>query len=168
MKVKEIMKKGILVILTACLTFWVLLGLSCMMTWYTPVDAVQSLNDLEDYYLWRVCANMIVFHLPLLFLCARQTIRVFLNKPQWLRISTVIPKPVTAMAALVLAGLVVWQIVEYRSMLSWIPLSEVPEHAEAMAMGYWHQAMLYGMVLFDTLCLLAKQIWAARRAKRGF
>lgn len=69
------------------------------------------------------------------------------------------------MIALILTGLVVWQIRENQYYCSMIPSLDVPEYAEAAAAGHVAQAMIWGLALFYMICLLVNQILAARREK---
>jgi len=162
---QNIRKKQVWIIVTAFLTCLIVLFLRCVDLWYIPLRYVDSLNRLEDYFLWWFSAYMAVFFLPPWFFAARKTIRLFKNE-RWLILSTAIPKKMTAASALVFSGMTVWQIQEYRSCISRLPFSEVPEYAEAMAKGHEFQAMIWGLALFYMICLLAKQILAARRACR--
>ncbi len=163
---QNIRKKQAWITVTFLLTCLIVASLRGMDLWYIPLDYVDSPNRLEDYLLWWYSLYMAVFFLPPWFFSARKTVRLFKNNTQWLTLSTIISKRITALIALMLTGLVVWQIQEYRSCISWLSFSEVPEHAEAMAVGHEFQAMIWGLALFYMLCLLAKQILAVRRAKR--
>lgn len=163
---RNIRKKQAWITVTAVLTYLIVSFLGGMDLWYIPLDYVDSPNRLEDYLLWWFSLYMAVFFLPLWFFSARKTVRLFKNNTQWLTLSAIIPKRITAVSAFVFTGMMVWQIQEYRSCISLISFSEVPEHAEAMAVGHEFQAMIWGLALFYMLCLLVKQILAARRAKR--
>lgn len=162
---RNIRKKQAWITVTFLLTCLIVASLRGMGLWYIPLDHVDSPNRLEDYLLWWYSLYMAVFFLPPWFFSARKTVRLFKNNTQWLTLSTIISKRITALIALMLTGLVVWQIQEYRSCISWLSFSEVPEHAEAMAVGHEFQAMIWGLALFYMLCLLVKQILAAHRAK---
>lgn len=162
---QNIRKKQVWITVTAFLTYLIVFFLGGVDLWYIPLDYVDSLNRLEDYLLWWFSLYMAVFFLPPWFFAARKTVRLFKNE-QWLIISTTIPTKMTAVSAFVFSGMTVWQIQEYRSCISRLPFSEVPEHTEAMATGHTFQAMIWGLALFHMLCLLVKQIRAARRACR--
>ena len=131
---------------------------------YIPLGYVDSLNRLEDYYLWWFYLYLAVFLLPLWFFSARKTVRLLRGDAQWLTLSTILPKKMTAWIALILTGLMVWQIQEgrYYGALT----MDVPEYAEAAAMGHMYQAMLWGLALFYMLCLLVRQIRSAHKVKR--
>ncbi len=163
---QSIRKKQAWITVTFLLTCLIVSFLGGVDLWYIPLDHVDSPNRLEDYLLWWYSLYMAVFFLPPWFFSARKTVRLFKNNTQCLTLSTIISKRITALIALMLTGLVVWQIQEYRSCISWLSFSEVPEHAEAMAVGHEFQAMIWGLALFYMICLLVKQILAARRAKR--
>lgn len=132
--------------------------------WYIPLGYVDSPNRLEDYYLWWFSLYLAVFLLPFWFFSARKTVRLLRGDAQWLTLSTILPKRVTVWIALVLTGLMVWQIREgrYYGALT----MDVPEYAEAAAMGHMFQAMLWGLALFYMLCLLVRQIRSAHKVKR--
>lgn len=162
---RNIRKKQAWITVTAFLTYLIVFSLDGVNLWYIPLDHVDSPNRLEDYFLWWFSLYMAVFILPLWFFSARKAIRLFKNG-QWLMLSAIIPKKITVLLSLALSGMTVWQIQEYRSCISRLPFSEVPEHTEAMATGHEFQAMIWGLALFYMLCLLIKQIRAARKARR--
>lgn len=161
---RNIRKKQAWITVTFLLTCLIVVFLRCMDLWYIPLDYVDSPNRLEDYLLWWCSVYMAVFFLPLWFFSARKTIRLFKNE-QWLILSTAIPKKITVVSAFVFSGMMVWQIQKYRSCISWLSFSEVPEYTDARTTGHMFQAMIWGLALFYMLCLLVKQILAARRAK---
>lgn len=162
---QNIRKKQIWVTVTIFLTLLILLELDCVDLWYIPLNRVDDLNDLEDYYLWWFSLYSAVFILPLWFFTARKTVRLFKNNEQWLTLSALIPKKITVLTAFLLLGIMVWQIQQWRSRSAWISFSEVPEYTRAAGMGHLFQAMIWGLTLFYILCLFVKQIRSARRIK---
>ncbi len=162
---RNIRKKQVWITVTAFLTYLIVSFLADVDMWYIPLNYVDSPNRLEDYQLWWFPLYVAVFFLPLWFFAARKTIRLFKNE-QWLILSTAISNKITAVSAFVFSGMMVWQIQKYRSCISWLSFSEVPEYTEARTTGHMFQAMIWGLALFYMICLLAKQILAAHRAKR--
>lgn len=155
---QDIRKKQRWVTVTIFLMCLIFFELSCVDLWYIPLELVGDLNSLEDYDLWWFSLYSAIFVLPLWFLSMRKMIRLFKNNEQWLTISTIIPKKITAPIALILTCLMVWQIQESRSDRARIPSFDVPEYLEAAATGHTFQALICGLALFYTLCLLVKQI----------
>lgn len=160
-----IRKKQLWVVVTIFLAYLIVVFIGGVDLWYTPLERVGDLNSLEDYELWWFSLYSAVFVLPLWFFSARKMIRLFKNNEQWLTLSTIIPKKITALIALTLAGLMVWQIQESRSDRAMIPSFDVPEYLEAAATGHMFQALIWGLALFYSLCLLVKQLRATRRTK---
>lgn len=160
-----IRKKQIWVTVTLFLTWFILFELSCVELWYTPLERVGDLNTLEDYDLWWFSLYAAVFFLPLWFFSARKTVRLFKRDEQWLMLTTIISKKITALIALVATGLMVWQLRESSSDRARIPFFDIPEYLEASATGHMVQAMIWGLLLFYTICLLIKQIRLVRREK---
>lgn len=160
-----IRKKQLWVIATIMLAQMVLTSLGGVRLWYIPLGHVGSPNTLEDYGLWWFSLYIAVSFLPLCFFSTRKTIRLFKNDAQWLTLSAIIPQKVTALISLLLSGVMAWQIQEYRSASAWVAFSEVPEYTEARAMGHMFQAMIWGLALIYTICLLIKQTVTACRAK---
>ena len=158
-------KKQAWVAATVCLTLMILLALSCIAIWYIPLRRVDSLNNLEDYTLWLSMLYVLVCCLPPWFISVRKVIRLFKNE-HFLTISTVIPKKVTVLTALMLSGLDVWLIREYCECYAWIPSSEVPGYAAARASTYLFPALMCAVILFYVICLLVKQIWIARKQRK--
>ena len=154
-------KKWVWAAVTACLTLIIMLLAECVTMWYLPLSYVNSPNTLEDYYLWWFSLCMAAFFLPPWFFSARHTIRLFLNNQKWLAISAAISPLITVLTVLAAAGVFVWEFIEYRSWREQAVISDIPEYAEAAAMGSLFQAAILGMALFYLLCLLFKQ----RRAK---
>lgn len=164
---KDIRKQQVWVSVTIALMWLILFELSCVNLWYIPLGGVDCPNNQEDYYLWWFSLYSAVFFLPFWFFSARKAIRAIKNNAQWLNLSTIVPRKVAALIALAEAGLFVWQIREYRSVSAWVAFSEIPERTESRAMKHMFLAMICGLALFYTICLLIKQILAVRRAKRG-
>jgi hypothetical protein len=127
---------------------------------------VDSPNNLEDYYLWWFSLYTAVFFLPFWFFSARKTVRAFKDNPQWLTLTTIIPKTITVLIALAATGFMVQQIQECRYWNEWTEFADLPEYGEAAAMGHTFQAMMWGLLLFYMICLFVKQIRAARKTKR--
>jgi len=160
-----IRKKQLWVVVTIFLAYLIVIFIGGVDLWYTPLERVGDLNSLEDYDLWWFSLYSAVFVLPLWLLSMRKMIRLFKNNEQWLTISTIIPKKFTALTALALTGLMVWQIQESRSDRARIPSFDVPEYLEAAATGHTFQALICGLALFYTLCLLVKQIRLTHKVK---
>ena len=108
-----------------------------------------------------------VFLLPFLFFSVRKVIRLFKNNAQWLTLSTIIPKKISALFVLIEASLMVWQIQKIQYWNEWAEIADVPEYGEAAALGHTFQSLMWGLALLYTICLLTKQIVAVCRAKRG-
>lgn len=159
---QNIRKKQAWVTVTVFLTLMISFFLGAVDLWYIPLSHVDDPNALEDYLLWWFSLYNAVFILPLWFFSARKTIRLFKNE-QWLTLSFIIPPKITVLTVLILLGLTVWQILEYRCFSALRSTSEIPEHAEAAATGHLFRAMIWGLALFYMLCLLVKQIRSARR-----
>ena len=163
---KIVRKQQTWVAITIALIWMVLFELSCVGLWYIPLNYVGSPNTLEDYYLWWFSLFSAVFLLPFLFFSVRKVIRLFKNNDQWLTLLMIVPKKITALFALVEVGLIVWQVQETQYWNEWAEIADVPEYGEAAALGHTFQALMWGLALFYTICLLIKQILAVRRVKR--
>ncbi len=163
---KQIRKIQVWTTATIALTWMILFEISCIDLWYIPLSYVSSPNTSEDYYLWWFSLYSAVFLLPLWFFAARKAIRLIKNDTQWLTLSTIVPKKVTTLIVLAETGLVVWQILECRTASAWVAFSEVPEYTEARVLRHLFLAMICGLVLFYTVCLLIKQAMNARQVKR--
>lgn len=163
---KDIRKQQVWVTVTIALMWLILFELSCVNLWYIPLGSVDSPNDQEDYYLWWFSLYSAVFLLPILFLSGRRAIRSIKNNAQWLTLSTIVPKKVTALIVLAETALVVWQIRECRSASAWVAFSEVPEYTESRAMKHLFLAIIGGLAFLYTICLLIKQALAVHRVKR--
>ena len=162
---QTIRKKQAWVTVTLFMTQMVLTFLGGVDLWYIPLSHVDSPNNLEDYYLWWFSLYTAAFFLPLWFVSARKVVRLFKDNPQWLTLTTIIPKTITVLIALVATGFMVQQIQESRYWNEWSEFVDVPEHGEAAAMGHTFRAMRWGLLLFYMICLFVKQIWTARSAK---
>ena len=160
-----IRKKQLWVTMTIFLTYLIITLLGGVDLWYIPLSHVDCPNDLEDYYLWWFSLYTAVFFLPFWFFSARKTVRLFKSNPQWLTLTTVIPRTITVLIALTATGFMIQQIQEYRYWNDWTEIADLPEYGEAAAMGRTFQAMMWGLLLFYMICLFVKQIRAARRAK---
>lgn len=160
---QTIRKKQAWVTVTLFLTWLILFELNCVELWYTPLERVGDLNTLEDYNLWWFSLYCAAFCLPLWFFSARKTVRLFKHDAQWLMLYTIIPKRITALITLASTGLMVWQLWESRTDRAGISFFDIPEYLEAAAKGHIFQAMIWGLVLFYSLCLLAKQIRSTRK-----
>lgn len=163
---QSIRKRQAWVTVTLLVTQLIVLLLGCVDLWYIPLSYVDSPNRLEDYYLWWFSLYSAVSVLPLWFFSARKTIRLFKNNKHWLTLSSVIPAKVSALIALASIGLMILQIQECRYWNGWTEIADVPEYGQAAAMGHLIQTLMWGLVLFYAICLLVKQIHAARRARR--
>ena len=163
---KMIRKKQLWVTVTIVLTYLIVVFLDGVNLWYTPLSRVDSPNNLEDYYLWWFSLYTAVFFLPFWFFSARKTVRAFKDNPQWLTLTTIIPKTTTVLIALAATGFMIQQIQECRYWNEWTEFADLSEYGEAAAMGHTFQAMMWGLLLFYMICLFVKQIRAARRAKR--
>lgn len=160
-----IRKKQLWVTVTIVLTYLIVVFLDGVNLWYIPLSHVDCPNDLEDYYLWWFSLYTAVFFLPFWFFSARKTVRLFKSNPQWLTLTTVIPRTITVLIALTATGFMIQQIQECRYWNDWTEFADLPEYGEAAAMGHTFQAMMWGLLLFYMICLFMKQIRAARRAK---
>lgn len=164
---KIIRKQQTWATMTIALIWMILFELSCVDLWHIPLNYVDSPNTLEDYYLWWFSLYSAFFLLPFLFFSARRAIRSFKDNTQWLTLSAIVPKKITLLSALVSTGFMVKQIQESRYWNEWAERADVPEYGEAAALGHTFQALMWGLALFYTICLLTKQIVAVCRAKRG-
>jgi len=160
-----IRKKQLWVTVTIVLTYLIVVFLDGVNLWYIPLSHVDCPNDLEDYYLWWFSLYNAVLFLPFWFFSARKTVRLFKSNPQWLTLTTVIPRTITVLIALTATGFMIQQIQECRYWNDWTEFADLPEYGEAAAMGHTFQAMMWGLLLFYMICLFVKQIRAARRAK---
>lgn len=164
---KNIRKQQAWVTVTIALIWMMLFQLSCVDLWYIPLSRVDCPNNQEDYYLWWLSLYAAVFLLPFLFFSVRKVIRLFKNNAQWLTLSTIIPKKISALFVLIEASLMVWQIQKIQYWNEWAEIADVPEYGEAAALGHTFQSLMWGLALLYTICLLTKQIVAVCRAKRG-
>ncbi|MDY6180145.1 MAG: hypothetical protein SPI15_04760 [Candidatus Faecousia sp.] len=69
-----------------------------MKLWYIPLSHVDSPNTLEDFDLWLFSLYFGVLFLPLWFLSARKTIRLFKHESR-LPLSAIIPRKLTVLTA---------------------------------------------------------------------
>lgn len=165
MRLKSYLKRSLWVLLTLFLTLMIQYSLGAMELWYISLSHVGSPNTLEDYVLWWFSLYTAIFFLPLWFFSARKTIRLFKNDEHWLTLSAIIHPKITIVISLILTGLMVWQILESLSDRAMIGSFDVPEYLEAAATAHMCQAMLWGLALIYTICLLVKQTRVAHRAK---
>lgn len=161
---KSIRQRQLWGTITVVLTRLIWVAFSCADMWYIPLNLVDSPNRLEDYFLWCYSLCSAAFCIPLWFLAARKTIRLFRND-QWLRLSDKIPGSVTTLAALIFAWLTAWQVREALVCWEWQAISEMPEHAQAMETAHEAQAFLWTLALIYTLLLLRKQ--RKQRPRKG-
>lgn len=159
---RDIWKMRIWITVTALLLYLICVNISCVDMWYIPLEFVDCLNELEDYYLWWFCFFNAVFCAPLCFFSARKAIRIY-KGPQWLVLSEKIPKVIAILAAVTFAGLLVWNVKEYMDCLSWRALCEVPEYADAVEMKHTFRALLSGTGLFYALYIFVKQARATKK-----
>lgn len=156
MRVKHLVKKCIWITLTVFLTLMILLSLGAVRLWYIPLSHVDSPNTLEDFNLWVFSLYFGVLILPLWFLSARKTIRLFKHE-QWLSPSAVIPPKMTVMITFALAGFTAWQILEYRHWGELCINPDLPEYGQAAASLHLFLAMVGGLTIFCMICILIKQ-----------
>ena len=164
---KSIRQRQLWRTITVVLTLLIYSFFCCIDMWYIPLQLVDSPNRLEDYFLWWFSLCSAAFFLPLWFLSARKVVRLFREDARWMTLSVILPRKVVAATALVMTGLMAWQIRECCVWNSWIAHSELPEHAQAAAIGHQFQAMIWGLVLIYSLCLLRKQRKLARIRNLG-
>lgn len=165
MRLKSYLKRSLRVLLTLFLTLMIQYSLGAMELWYIPLSRVDSPNTLEDYGLWWFSLYTAIFFLPLWFFSARKTICLFKNDERWLTLSVIIPPKITIVISLTLTGRMVWQILESLPDRARIASFDVSEYLEAAAIAHMCQAMLWGLALIYTICLLVKQSRTAHRAK---
>lgn len=163
---KIIRKQQTWVAVTIALMWLILFELSCVDLWYIPLRSVDCPNNQEDYCLWWFSLYSAVFLLPFLFISVRNAIRLFKDNTQWLTLSAIVPKKITLLVALVSTGFMVEQIQKSCYWNEWAEIADVPEYGEATALGHTFQALMWGLALFYTICLLIKQILAVCREKR--
>ena len=162
---KDIWKKQLWFTVTLFLTLMILFFLGAVKLWYIPLSHVDSPNTLEDFDLWLFSLYFGVLFLPLLFLSARKTIRLFQHE-RWLSLSDVIPLKITVLTAFALTGFTAWQILEC---CNWSALCldfDLPEYGQAAASLHLFYAMVGGLALLCTICILVKQLPVAHKEKR--
>lgn len=162
---KDIRKKQAWTTVTLFIMWLIRFELECVDLWYIPLSRVDDPNAVEDYLLWWFSLYLAVFCLPLWFFSARKTIRLFKNNPQWMTLSMIIPKKVTALIALASTGFMIAQIRESRYWNEWAAIADVPEYGEAAATGHTVQALMWGLALIYMSCLLVKQMRSSHRRK---
>lgn len=162
---QNIRKKQLWFTVTVFLTLMILLFLGGVKLWYIPLSHVDSPNTLEDFDLWLLSLYFGVLFLPLWFLSARKTIRLFKHE-SWLSLSAIIPRKLTVLTALILTGFIAWQILECRNWSKLLLSSDLPEYAQAAASLHLFYAMIGGLALFCTICLLIRQLRVAHKEKR--
>ena len=162
---QSIRKKQLWFTVTLFLTFMVLFCLGGVKLWYIPLSHVDSPNTLEDFDLWLFSLYFGVLFLPPWFLSARKTIRLFKHE-SWLSLSAIIPRKLTVLTALILTGFIAWQILECRNWSKLLLSSDLPEYAQAAASLHLFYAMIGGLALFCTICLLIRQLRVAHKEKR--
>lgn len=162
---QSIRKKQRWFTVTLFLTFVVLLCLGGVKLWYIPLSHVDSPNTLEDFDLWLFSLYFGVLFLLPWFLSARKTVRLFRHE-KWLSLSSLIPRKLTVLTVLILTGFTAWQILECRNWSKLLLSSDLPEYAQAAASLHLFYAMIGGLALFCTICLLIRQLRVAHKEKR--
>lgn len=153
-------KKQLWFTVTVFLTLMILFCLGGVKLWYIPLSHVDSPNTLEDFDLWLFSLYFGVLFLPPWFLSARNTIRLFRHE-SWLSLSSLIPRKITALTAFALTGFTAWQILECRNWRGLCLNSDLPEYGQAAAGLHLFYAMVGGLALFWTICILIRQLRAA-------
>ena len=162
---QSIRKKQLWFTVTLFLTFMVLFCLGGVKLWYIPLSHVDNPNTLEDFDLWLFSLYFGVLFLLPWFLSARKTVRLFRHE-KWLSLSSLIPRKLTVLTALILTGFTAWQILECRNWSKLLLSSDLPEYAQAAASLHLFYAMIGGLALFCTICLLIRQLRVAHKEKR--
>lgn len=147
---------------TLFLTLMILFSLGGVKLWYIPLSHVDSPNTLEDFDLWLFSLYFGVLFLPPWFLSARKTVRLFKHE-SWLSLSAAIPRKLTVLAALILTGFTAWQILECRDWSKLLLTSDLPECIQAAVSLHLFYAMVGGLALFCTICLLIRQLRVAHK-----
>lgn len=162
---QNIRKKQLWFTVTVFLTLMILLFLGGVKLWYIPLSHVDSPNTLEDFDLWLFSLYFGVLFLPLWFLSARKTIRLFKHE-RWLSLSAVIPRKITVLTALILTGFTVWQVLECRNWSALCLSSDLPERIQANVSLHVFLAMVGGLAFFFTICILIRQLRAVQNEKQ--
>lgn len=163
---QKIRKKQKWVTVIIFLTWLILLELSCVNLWYIPLRSVDCPNNLEDYYLWWFSLYLAVFFSLPWFFAVRKTVRLFKNNAQWLTLSSVIPKKFTVLVALLVSGVLVWEIREWRFDSAFFSKCDLPEYADAVALEHLFRTMIWGLIVIYMFCLLVKQIRSSQKMHR--
>lgn len=164
---QSIREKQLWSTVTLLLTFVVLFCLGGAKLWYIPLSHVDSPNTLEDFDLWLLSLYFGVLFLPLWFLSARKTVRLF-GRENWLSLSAIIPRKITVLTALILTGFIAWQILECHNWGKLLLSSDLPECIQAAANLHLFYAMVGGFTLLCTICILVKQLQAAHKEKQQY
>ena len=162
---QSIRKKQLWFTVTVFLTLMILLFLGGVKLWYIPLSHADSPNTLEDFDLWLFSLYFGVLFLPLWFLSARKTVRLFKHE-RWLSLSAVIPRKITVLTALILTGFTVWQVLECRNWSALCLSSDLPERIQAAVSLHVFLAMVGGLAFFCTICILIRQLRAAQNEKQ--
>lgn len=162
---QNIRKRQLWFTVTVFLTLMILLFLGGVKLWYIPLSHVDSPNTLEDFDLWLFSLYFGVLFLPLWFLSARKTVRLFKHE-SWLSLSAAIPRKLTILTALILTGFTAWQILECRDWSKLLLSSDLPERIQAATNLHLFYAMVGGLALFCTICILVKRFQTAHQEKR--
>lgn len=160
---QNIRKKQLWFTVTLFLTFMILFCLGGVKLWYIPLSHVDSLNTLEDFDLWLFSLYFGVLFLLPWFLSARKTVRLFRHE-KWLSLSSLIPRKLTVLTALILTGFTAWQILECRNWRGLCLNCDYSEYAQAAGNLHLFYVMVGGFVLLCTTCLLIKQIRSGCRS----
>ena len=162
---QSIRKKQLWFTVTLFLTLMVLFCLGCVKLWYIPLSHVDSPNTLEDFDLWLFSLYFGVLFLLPWFLSARKTVRLFRHE-KWLSLSSLIPRKLTVLTALILTGFTAWQILECRNWRGLCLNCDYSEYAQAAGNLHLFYVMVGGLALFCTICLLIRQLRVAHKEKR--
>lgn len=95
----------------------------------------------------------------------QKTIRLFKHESR-LSLSAIIPRKLTVLTALILTGFTVWQVLECRNWSALCLSSDLPERIQAGANLHLFYAMVGGLALFCTICILIRQLRAAQNEKQ--
>ena len=164
---QNIRKRQLWFTVTVFLTLMILLFLGGVKLWYIPLSHVDSPNTLEDFDLWLFSLYFGVLFLPLWFLSARKTIRLFKHE-SWLSLSAIIPRKLTVLTALILTGFIAWQILECRDWSKLLLASDLPVRIQAAVSLHLFYVMVGGLAFLCTICILIRQLWTTHKEKQQY
>lgn len=164
---QNIRKRQLWFTVTVFLTLMILLFLGGVKLWYIPPSHVDSPNTLEDFDLWLFSLYFGVLFLPLWFLSARKTIRLFKHE-SWLSLSAIIPRKLTVLTALILTGFIAWQILECRDWSKLLLASDLPVRIQAAVSLHLFYVMVGGLAFLCTICILIRQLWTTHKEKQQY